>query len=339
MRRRDFIKVIAGSAAAWPLPERTSGYFQRANLTRYNVLSWALGKAMRRRSRAGGKPAKSQRHKAVTPKRRSAPESVSARSSSVAGQETEVARLMRERDEALERETATAEVLKVISSSPGDLTPVFEAMLTNATRLCEAKFGLLYLYEEGKLRFGAAHDVPPAFAEARGKEPFTPPPDSNTGRVVATKQAVQIADVAAMQSYSNRYPSVVAAVELGGVRTALSVPMLKENALIGVISIYRKEVRPFTDKQIELVKNFADRRKPRAEQPQQIAHNGVEYGLGLHHRSAHRRKDFTCRGLLFQRLPQLIEQSVSLKRWNGSPRCPRWGAGLRGIGGPFPASA
>ena len=163
MRRRDFIKVIAGSAAAWPLPERTSGYFQRANLTRYNVLSWALGKAMRRRSRAGGKPAKSQRHKAVTPKRRSAPESVSARSSSVAGQETEVARLMRERDEALERETATAEVLKVISSSPGDLTPVFEAMLTNATRLCEAKFGLLYLYEEGKLRFGAAHDVPPAF--------------------------------------------------------------------------------------------------------------------------------------------------------------------------------
>ena len=83
--------------------------------------------------------------------------------------------------EALEQQTATSEVLRVISSSPGDLKPVFEAMLTNATRLCEAKFGLLYLYEEGRLRFGAAHDVPPAFAEARGKEPFTPSPDGTTG--------------------------------------------------------------------------------------------------------------------------------------------------------------
>jgi GAF domain-containing protein len=209
---------------------------------------------MRRRSRASSKLAKARSRKTV--KRRTASKDVH-RPGASAGHEAKVARLTRERDEALERETATAEVLKVISSSPGDLTPVFEAMLKNATRLCEAKFGLLYLYEEGRLRFGAAHDVPPAFAEARGKEPFTPPLDSNTGRVVATKQAVQIADVAATQSYSNRYPSVVAAVELGGVRTALSVPMLKENALIGVISIYRKEVRPFTDKQIALVTNFA----------------------------------------------------------------------------------
>jgi GAF domain-containing protein len=159
--------------------------------------------------------------------------------------------------ESLEQQTATSEVLRVISSSPGDLKPVFEAMLTNATRLCEAKFGLLYLYEEGRLRFGAAHDVPPAFAEARGKEPFTPSPDGTTGRVVTTKQPAQVVDLAATQSYSDRNPVVVAAVEVGGVRTAISVPMLKENALIGVISIYRKEVRPFTEKQIELVKNFA----------------------------------------------------------------------------------
>jgi two-component system, NtrC family, sensor kinase len=145
----------------------------------------------------------------------------------------------------------------VISSSPGELEPVFEAMLTNAMRLCEAKFGVLYLHDEGRLRFGAAHDVPPAFAEARGKEPFTPAPDAGTGKVLATKEAVQIADLAATQSYADRNPVVVAAVEVGGVRTSLSVPMLKENALVGVISIYRKEVRPFTDKQTALLQNFA----------------------------------------------------------------------------------
>jgi GAF domain-containing protein len=166
-------------------------------------------------------------------------------------------RLLNELRQSLEQQTTTADVLRVISSSPGELEPVFEAMLTNAMRLCEAKFGVLYLHDEGRLRFGAAHDVPPAFAEARGKEPFTPAPDAGTGKVLATKQAVQIADLAATQSYADRNPIVVAAVEVGGVRTSLSVPMLKENALVGVISIYRKEVRPFTDKQTALLENFA----------------------------------------------------------------------------------
>src|SRR5262249_2978433 len=96
--------------------------------------------------------------------------------------------------ESLEQQTATSEVLRVISSSPGELELVFEAMLTNAIRLCEAKFGVLYLHDEGRLRVGATHDVPPAFAEAR-KEPFTPAPDASTGKVVATKQAVQIPDL------------------------------------------------------------------------------------------------------------------------------------------------
>src|SRR6516162_1997550 len=163
----------------------------------------------------------------------------------------------RELSESLEQQTATAEVLRVISSSPGELELVFEAMLTNAVRLCEAKFGVLYLYDEGRLRVGATHDVPPAFAKARRKEPFTPAPDASTGKVVATKQAVQVADLAATQSYSDRNPLVVTAVEVGGVRTTLSVPMLKENALVGVISIYRKEVLPFTDKQTALLQNFA----------------------------------------------------------------------------------
>src|SRR6516162_9965687 len=259
MRRRDFIKVIAGSAAAWPLPERTSGYFQRANLTRYNVLSWALGKAMRRRSRAGGKPAKSQRHKAVTPKRRSAPESVSARSSSVAGQETDVTRLTRERDEALEQlsealkqQTAASEVLRLISGSPGKLGAVFDAILVNATRLCEARFGILLLWEGDAFRTVALHNAPPAFVEV-----IRPAPVTSLGRLVATKQVDHVADMRAEKGYVDGHPGPVSIVELAGARTVINVPMLKERELIGCIGIYRQEVRPFTDKQIALLQNFA----------------------------------------------------------------------------------
>src|SRR6516162_9596835 len=259
MRRRDFIKVIAGSAAAWPLPERTSGYFQRANLTRYNVLSWALGKAMRRRSRAGGKPAKSQRHKAVTPKRRSAPESVSARSSSVAGQETDVTRLTRERDEALEQlsealkqQTAASEVLRLISGSPSEHGAVFGAILVNATRLCEARFGILLIGEGDAFRTVALHNAPPAFVEV-----IRPAPVTSLGRLVATKQVDHVADMRAEKGYVERHPGPVSIVELAGARTVINMPMLKERELIGCIALYRQEVRPFTDKQIALLQNFA----------------------------------------------------------------------------------
>jgi transcriptional regulator with GAF, ATPase, and Fis domain len=134
---------------------------------------------------------------------------------------------------------------------------VFEALLTNATRLCDAKFGTLYLSEGGKLRFAAAHGVPRAFAEARAKGPITPDPDSGLGKAFTTKQAAQVADLAATQSYAERKPTIVPAVELGGVRTALGVPLLKDNELIGVFGIFRQEVRPFTDKQVELVQSFA----------------------------------------------------------------------------------
>jgi GAF domain-containing protein len=159
--------------------------------------------------------------------------------------------------EALEQQTATSEVLRVISSSPGELQPVFEAMLQNATRICEAKFGTLYLREGEGFRTVAAHNAPPAYIEARTRELIRPPPDTALGRVAATKRVVHIADIKTIPSYVERNPFIVTPVELGGYRTVLAVPMLKNNELIGVITINRQEVRPFTDKQIELVQNFS----------------------------------------------------------------------------------
>src|SRR5262249_692334 len=166
-------------------------------------------------------------------------------------------RLLNELRESLQQQTATSEVLQVISSSPGELEPVFQAMLANAVRLCDAKFGNLYLHERGALRVVASHNVPRAFAEARRCGPFRPAPGSAFGKLIRTKQTVQTADVAATQPYAERDPAVVDAVELGGVRTSVAVPMLKNNDLVGVIAIFRQEVRPFNDKQIELVTNFA----------------------------------------------------------------------------------
>jgi signal transduction histidine kinase len=165
----------------------------------------------------------------------------------------------RELTEALEQQKATAEVLQVISSSPGELEPVFQAMLANATRICEAKFGSLYLYDKDAFYPGAFHNAPPAFAEARSREPIRPGPHSHSGlaRVVRTKQVVHIADMMADQAYIERDPIIVAGVELGGYRTLVCVPMLKENELIGVISIYRQQVQPFNQTQIDLVTNFA----------------------------------------------------------------------------------
>jgi GAF domain-containing protein len=166
-------------------------------------------------------------------------------------------RLLNELRESLQQQTATTEVLGIISSSPGELEPVFQAMLENATRICEAKFGNLYLYEDGALRIVASHNVPPAFAEARRRSPFHPPAGGAFGQAIRTKQTAHLFDLAATEPYEKRDPAVVDAVELGGVRTTVVVPMLKDNELIGLIAIFRQEVRPFTDKQIELVANFA----------------------------------------------------------------------------------
>jgi two-component system, NtrC family, sensor kinase len=162
----------------------------------------------------------------------------------------------RELTESLEQQTATSEVLQVISSSPGDLQPVFEAMLANAVRICDAKFGNIYRWDGELLHLVAAHNTPPALAAARRRSAMRP--TWNIGRMVATKAVTHVADLVANQAYSERDPTSVAAVELGGVRTYVAVPMLKENELIGSFSLYRQEVRPFTDKQIALVTSFAN---------------------------------------------------------------------------------
>jgi signal transduction histidine kinase len=162
-----------------------------------------------------------------------------------------LAQRTRERDEALEQQAATAEVLRVIASSPGELEPVFNAMLANATRICEAKFGTLFRYD-GKLAYRVASVGTPAtlveFQKQRG--PFTPDPHGYFGRCLRTKAVVHVADELAEPK-----PGVAAAH--GGARSTVHVPMLKDNEPIGIIVIYRQEVRPFTDKQIELVQNFA----------------------------------------------------------------------------------
>jgi GAF domain-containing protein len=166
-------------------------------------------------------------------------------------------RLLNELRESLEQQTATSEVLRVISGSPGELEPVFSTMLGNAVRICEAKFGTLYLCEGDGFRAVAMHNAPPAYAEARAAV-VHPPPDSSLGWAAKTKEAAQVADVTKLPSYIAGDPFVISAVERGGYRTVLTVPMLKEDELIGAITIHRQEVRPFADKQIELVTNFAN---------------------------------------------------------------------------------
>ena len=158
--------------------------------------------------------------------------------------------------ELLEQQTATSEVLQVISSSPGDLEPVFAAMLEKAVRICDAKFGNIYRWDGETLKVVAMHNTPRAFAEFRRRTPYRPS-SGYIGRMVATKKVVHIVDAAVGEPYTSRASATVAAVELGGVRTGLLVPMLKENELIGAFTLFRQEVRPFTDKQIQLVTNFA----------------------------------------------------------------------------------
>jgi GAF domain-containing protein len=154
--------------------------------------------------------------------------------------------------ESLEQQTATSEVLRVISNSPSELDPVFQTMLANATRLCEAHFGILHQFDGTTFHIQAAQGLTPAYADLLQRTPQTPDRRNTLGRLLETREPIHVAALTLERAYL-----VVAVVEMGGARTLLAVPMLKETEVVGSIVIFRKEVRPFSDKQIELVKNFA----------------------------------------------------------------------------------
>ena len=163
----------------------------------------------------------------------------------------------RELSESLEQQTATAEILRVISSSPGELQTVFQTLLGNALRLCVADFGLMFQCDGSGMELMTHRGADPAYLDYMRRGLDHPGPDTLIAQVIKSRAPVQFDDYAKSQAYLDRDPLAVMAVEGGGVRTILGVPMLREGELIGAIALYRKEVRPFTDKQIELLQNFA----------------------------------------------------------------------------------
>jgi GAF domain-containing protein len=212
---------------------------------------------MRRRSKSIGRSAKTRLRKAATQKRRHGSITQRRRVSRTLGRETEIEPLAREMSTIAEQQRATTEVLKLISSSFGDPQPVFASILASAVRLCDADNGIIRRWDGDALHLVATHNIPQAFIELREQSPYRPLQYSPSGRMLATGKLVHIADLAADQAYIERNPPHVAAVEIGGIRTMLAVPLLKDSELIGSFVVGRKEVRPFADKQIEVVQNFA----------------------------------------------------------------------------------
>jgi two-component system, NtrC family, sensor kinase len=203
---------------------------------------------MRRRGKAVEKGIKTRRNKML---KRNAAEAAPRHSLPAAAKEANVAQAIRERDEALDQQAATAEVLKIISNSTGQLQPIFQTILANAVRICEAKFGVLYPYENEMFRFAAEFGVPPALSDfTRQRGPFQPRLTSTLAWLVSKREVIYCADVLKEDTENP-------VGKFGGARTYVAVPMLKERRLVGTIIIYRQEVRPFTDKQIGLLTSFA----------------------------------------------------------------------------------
>ena len=167
---------------------------------------------------------------------------------------SQLAAKTRELHEALRQQAATADVLKVISSSAGDLQPVFRSILANATRICRAEFGTLGLVEGDAFRNVALHNVPP---EAFPNELFHPHPKSGLDYMLRTRLISNIKDLRTEPPYLERHPAVVALADIGGARSIVNVPMVKDDKLIGVIGVYCQHVQPFSQKEVELVQSFA----------------------------------------------------------------------------------
>ena len=175
----------------------------------------------------------------------------------LAEREAEIAHCKAERDEAVQRETATAEVLGVINSSPGDLAPVFDAMLEKAMRLCEAVFGLLNTYDGTRFKTVATRGVPAAFLEYRAHNVHSNEPGTLPRRILDGERVLHLPDLMDDDAYRAGNPNRRALVDLGGARTALVVALVRDEAVRGFITIYRQEVRPYSDKQIALLQSFA----------------------------------------------------------------------------------
>ena len=207
---------------------------------------------MKRRSRAGGEPIKGRRRKTPEPKRRNAPKAVPRSKSSPPGEETEVARLTRELSEAREQQTATGDVLKIISRPSFDLQAVLDTLVKLAARLCEADLVAIHRPRDGAMQFAANFGLSPEWEELIKRTPIVPGRGTATGRVLLTGKAVQIVDVEADPEYT-----FTEGQRAGGFRTVLAVPLEREGETIGVIVLCRTKIHPFTDKQIALVQNFA----------------------------------------------------------------------------------
>ena len=194
---------------------------------------------MRRRSRAGGEPIKPRRRKAATLKRHNGPKAVRRRSSSAGGQETKVAWLSRERDEALEQRTATSALLSVISRSNFDLHAVLQSVIDTAARLCRAEKSVIFRLEQGVYRFAAAHGVKPAYLEIERTTPILPGPGTLVGRVAMSRQVVRIDDVLIDPLYEKKGDA-----RIGGFRSAIGVPLMRGNEPIGVLGLSRSRICP-----------------------------------------------------------------------------------------------
>src|SRR5262252_5285075 len=212
---------------------------------------------MRRRSKSVGGSAKTRLRKTTKQKRRHASISQRRRVSRTVRRETEIGPLTRELNTIAEQQRATTEVLKLIGSSSADPQIVFANILASAVRLCDANNGVIRRWDGDALHLVATHNMPQMFIDLRKQSPYKPHQHSPTGRMLATGSLIHIVDLAVDQAYLERNPPTVAAVEVGGIRTVLVVPLWKASELIGSLLVGRKEVRPFADNQIEIVQNFA----------------------------------------------------------------------------------